>query len=75
MALRPGQRFTVREVAEDRIELILEETPVRLEMGEDGLPVLVEDEPGDPITLEQTLDEIQAAREERLDQLSQSRSE
>jgi AbrB family looped-hinge helix DNA binding protein len=71
MALRPGQRFTVRQVG-DRIELEPEEVPVRLVIAEDGLPVLVDDGPADPVTIEETIEEIRAARDERLDQLDPS---
>jgi hypothetical protein len=71
MALRPGQRFSVRQVG-DRIELEPEDAPVRLEIAEDGLPVLVDEEPFEPVTLEQTIEDIRSAREERLDQLDPS---
>ena len=71
MALRPGQRFTVSQVG-DRIELKPEDAPVRLEIGEDGLPVLVDDELREPVTLEQTIQDIRSAREERLDQVDPS---
>jgi AbrB family looped-hinge helix DNA binding protein len=71
MALRPGQRFSVRQVG-DRIELEPENAPVRLEIAEDGLPVLVDEEPVEPVTIEQTIDDIRSAREERLHQLDPS---
>jgi hypothetical protein len=44
-----------------------------LVMADDGLPLLVDDEPPEPVTLEETIDEIRAAREERLDQLDPPR--
>lgn len=72
MALRPGQRFTVRLV-DDRIELEPEEAPVRLVTAHDGLPVLVDEDPSERTTLEQTVDEIRRTREERLDLLDPSR--
>ncbi len=53
----------------DRIELQPEDAPVRLEIGQDGLPVLVDEGPLEPVTLEQTIEDIRGAREERLDQL------
>lgn len=68
MALRPGQRFSVRQVG-DRIELQPEDAPVRLEIAEDGLPVLVDEGTLEPVTLEHTVEDIRRAREERLDQL------
>jgi AbrB family looped-hinge helix DNA binding protein len=71
MALRPGQRFRVRQVG-DRIELEPEDASVRLEIAEDGLPVLVEEEPIGPVTLEQTIEDIHRGREERLDLLDPS---
>ena len=73
MALRPGQRFTVRLV-DDRIELEPEEPPVRLMTADDGLPLLVDDEPPEPVTLEQTVEEIRRAREERIDRLDPSQN-
>src|SRR2546422_72995 len=72
LSLRPGQRFTVRQV-EDRIELEPEDAPVRLETADDGLPVLGDDEPPEPLTLEETIENIRSAREERLDRLDPSR--
>jgi AbrB family looped-hinge helix DNA binding protein len=72
LALRPGQRFTVRQVG-DRIELKPEDAPVRLEIAEDGLPLLVDEGPLEPSTLEQTIEDIRGAREERLDQLDPSK--
>lgn len=71
MGLRPGQRFTVRQVG-DRIELEPEDSPVRLEIAVDGLPVLVDEGPVEPVTLEQTIADIRGAREERLDLLDPS---
>jgi AbrB family looped-hinge helix DNA binding protein len=71
MSLRPGQRFTVRQV-DDRIELEPEEVPVRLVTADDGLPVLVDDGPAEPLTLEETIEDIRAAREERLARLDPS---
>jgi AbrB family looped-hinge helix DNA binding protein len=72
LALRAGQRFTVRQVG-DRIELKPEDAPVRLEIAEDGLPLLVDEGPLEPSTLEQTIEDIRGAREERLDQLDPSK--
>ena len=71
MALRPGQRFSVSQVG-DTIELQPEDAPVRLEIAEDGLPVLVDEGPLEPVTLEQTIEDIRGAREKRLDQLDPS---
>lgn len=68
MGLKPGQRFKVRHIG-DRIELEPEDAPVRLEIADDGLPLLVDDGSLEPTTLEETVEEIRAAREERLDRL------
>ncbi len=71
MALRPGQRFSVSQVG-DTIELRPEDAPVRLEIAEDGLPLLVDEGPLEPVTLEQTIQDIHGARKERLDLLNPS---
>lgn len=68
LSLRPGQRFKVTQVG-DRIELAPEDPPVRLVKADDGLPLLVEDAPSEQVTLDQTIEDIRAAREERLDQI------
>jgi hypothetical protein len=72
MSLRPGQRFNVSQVG-DAIELKPEDAPVRLEIAEDGLPLLTDLGPLEPVTLEQTIQDIHCARDERLDQLDPSR--
>jgi hypothetical protein len=56
----------------DTIELKPEDAPVRLEIAEDGLPLLVYEGPLEPVTLEQTIEDVHGAREERLDQLDPS---
>ncbi len=71
LALRPGQRFSVSQVG-DTIELRPEDAPVRLEIAEDGLPLLVDEGPVEPVTLEQTIQDIHGARKERLDLLNPS---
>ncbi|MFZ0214803.1 MAG: AbrB/MazE/SpoVT family DNA-binding domain-containing protein [Candidatus Dormiibacterota bacterium] len=69
LGLRAGQRFTVRRVG-DHIELHPDEPTVRMEIAGDGVPLLISDEPaGGTITLDETIESIHAAREERMQQM------